>query len=837
MMKRWNAGLLSLALILGMTAGCSQKCFISEKSFYDSHLLPAGLEEGDPSVLVSPNGGIIPAPPNVDNPDRPVRPLSLQEAIALGLENGATGARNGGVNTPGTVDDSPAVVTGGSLNGQSDRVRVLALQPAVAGSNIEAALSRFDAMWVTGTTWSATDELLQGLTSFNNGTKADVNTSIIKAFSAGGVGHISFDTSYTLLSQPPAGAFGVINPNYTARLIFGIEQPLLRFFGSEYNQLLPRQAQIGGSTAPAGVAQAFNNQQSLLQSSAGQPLEGILITRLRFDQQRAEFERQMHNLLLNVEVAYWKLYEAYGALYSNEEVLRVLHKTWIDNYYKAQSGQISQDILAQIRGQYEEFRGERTNSLGAVLEAERNLRGILGLPAEDGTRLVPVTPPTLAPYQPNWEAALTDALIHRPDLVLARENLRFHQLVLIREKNYLQPDLRFVAQYSPVGFGTTLTGSRTFIDGAGNTQLANAFRELSSDHFNNYSIGLNLSVPLGYRFENAAVRSAKLQLAQAFYVLKDQEDRVRRTVAQQYQELTKWYRLIEDRRAERRSYADALEKKFKLVELGKKAVDLDLLDVQRRLALAFTKEYQAIAEYNNTLARMEFARGTIMQANNVIIAEGALSPCAQVRAVDHERERSAAFKLREKPNPMAYPGMVAADGNLPDHLDPAQAPPRLEGVPTTEPVPPAPDTFKAPPPKGVDLLPPPRKVPDAPVFKPSAPNPEETLPHKEPPAFPKKLPSAPLPLPDLSGAVAPAPPTIKNVPPPPVDPSSARPALPPAMPLPDVLNGTDMSPPPLPAVVNAPPPPAPRSDLPLPPVPDAGPESNVPLPPPLLPTP
>ena len=38
-----------------------------------------------------------------------------------------------------------------------------------------------------------------------------------------------------------------------------------------------------------------------------------------------------------------------------------------------------------------------------------------------------------------------------------------------------------------------------------------------------------------------------------------------------------------------------------LVESGKKPVDLDLLDVQRRLALALTKEYQAIAEYNNSI--------------------------------------------------------------------------------------------------------------------------------------------------------------------------------------------------------------------------------------------
>ena len=510
----------------------------------------------------------------------------------------------------------------------------------------------------------------------------------------------TLQSQYTLLSQPPTGQLGVINPNYTSRVTFGYEQPLLRNFGVEYNELLPRVASITGLTMPTQASNGFNTQQGNLSAAAGQPLEGILITRLRFDQQRAEFERQMHNLLLNVEVAYWNLYEAYGALYSNEEVLRVLHKLWLDTYNRAASGSEKSppDVLAQIRGQYEEFRGERTSALAAVLDAERSLRRIVGLEIEDGTRLIPITEPTRAPYQPNWEAALSDALIHRPELVLARENLRFHQLVLTREKNYLQPDLRLVAQYQPVGFGTSLTSNGTFTDGQGNLQPAGVLRNLSTGHFNDYTVGLNLSVPLGYRFEHASIRSARLQLAQAFYVLKDQEDRVKSTLTKQYQNLFKWYALIEDRNAERRAYADALSKKFKQVELGKKPIDLDLLDVQRRLALALTKEYQAISEYNNSLARLEFARGTIMQHDNIVIAENGLPATAQVRAVENERERTRALILRQRPTPLYQPGMLSSGSDLPTTLDPSIVAPVKEEPPSGPPVIPVKELPKGPPP-------------------------------------------------------------------------------------------------------------------------------------------
>ena len=57
---------------------------------------------------------------------------------------------------------------------------------------------------------------------------------------------------------------------------------------------------------------AFNSHQG----KTGQ--EGILIARLRFDQSRAHFENNMNALVVNVEIAYWNLYNKYGHLYSFE---------------------------------------------------------------------------------------------------------------------------------------------------------------------------------------------------------------------------------------------------------------------------------------------------------------------------------------------------------------------------------------------------------------------------------------------------------------------------------------------------------------------------------------
>ncbi|MCI0640602.1 MAG: TolC family protein [Gemmataceae bacterium] len=666
MMMRWSARILGFVALCGL-AGCTRQCFLAEKDFNNLNL-PARLEEGDQTILHGPLSEKVHAPPDVNDPSRPPRYLSLQEALALALERGTVSGRAGP--GQGLVDDGLVQFQGGSLNNQSDSIRVLSFNPAMAAATLEASAARFDAQWVTGVNWSATDNLQQGLTSFQNGARAAFQSSIIKGLAFGGVANMSFQTDYTLLQNPPAGVFGVLNPNYTARVQFGVEMPLLQNYGVEINQLLNRLPAISGVTMPQGAAAAFNNKQGVISqvpSFTGNGVEGILIARLRFDAQRAEFERNVNILVMNTEVAYWKLYQAYGRLYSFEEVMRLAHKSWVINLAKFEAGTIGPKDFHPIRAQYEEFRGERTAAMGAVLEAERNLRGILGLPVEDGTRLVPITPPTLAPYRPNWDASLSDALNLKPELVLARQNLRATQYNLITAKNFLKPDLRFFAQYSPVGFGTELDGDGNFVDGNGVTRPANAFESLSNMHFNDWSIGLSLSVPIGYRLEHASVRSARLGLAQSYYLLKDEEQRVQRILTQQYQKLSEWYELIKARREERKYYGQSVEARYAEFTAGRVTVD-QLLEVQRRLALAQVKEYEAISEYNNSLARFEWAKGTILQHNNVTIAEGPLPQCAQVRAVEHERERSKAFVLRNRPEPLELPGCLACEGEVPNEL-------------------------------------------------------------------------------------------------------------------------------------------------------------------------
>lgn len=614
-------------------------------------MLPAVNIESDYALGNTPLMSPTKSPATVNDPDRPSRHLTLREAIATALENGSVSDLNGN-SLNGTVNDFlPTFSTGAAFNSQTDRVKALALNPAIAGANLEASLSRFDAQWVSTMNWSTTDNIQQGLASFTNGNTGQVSTSIIKGLASGGVAAVTFNNNYRQLNGSVPNA---ISPLYESRLDFGFEQPLWRDYGSDINQVLARFPSFNGTSA-ASAAAAYNSRQNS-GNNLGVGTEGILISRIRIDQQRAEFERRIHNLLINVETAYWRLYQAYGRLVTFEDMEKLAHKAWYINYAKYSAGTIGPKDYNPFLGQYKEFKGERVAAMGNVLEAERNLRGLMGLPGEDGTRLIPVDEPTLAPYQPSWDASVQMALMQKPELAIARENLRAAQFTLVSQKNFLRPDLRFSARYSPVGYGTRLDGNGSLNDGAGIPRTDNAFRSLSQADFNDWNLGLTLSMPLGFRMEHAAVRAARLQLAQSYYLLTDSENRLVRAMQKDYGKISEWYELIQTRNGERDAYAKAVAALAKEVDVGKVTIYI-LLDLQRRLATAQVKQFESIAEYNIALASFEHKKGNILKHNNVMIAEGPLPECAEVRAIEHEQERAKAIVLRQRPSSIQIPSI------------------------------------------------------------------------------------------------------------------------------------------------------------------------------------
>jgi outer membrane protein TolC len=611
--------IVTVPLWLAVMAGCNRHCCLTEAELapirgLDQHADPSHCEH-DPAAIVATVSTVL-------HPEGDQRFISLRECIALALENGRVGTTS---------------------------IRVLAYDPAITHTLIEQSLSRFDATWRSSMAWNSIDEraavspllnvvpgavtpggalgggLLPAVVATAPGVvtggvvndfNAGFGSQIIKQLPTGGIAGITFNTDYDL----PAGA----GPLYRSRLVFGFEQPLLRGAGVDINQVLP--------SHPGGV---------LLQGIGGGG-EGILITRTDFDLARTKFTGSVQDLLFAVEESYWNLYFAYWNLHVQDKAMQQALDAWQEAKARFDKGLAVEKELSLLETQYQQLRLARLQALGgaggSVLESERTLRFVVGLPPEDGCRLIPTDRPTVAPYVPNWECSLHEALANRPELIEASREVKKVHLQVKAAKDLLLPDLRFFSSYDINGLGSRL-------DGAGPN---NSLRDLASNHFNNWTVGLQMEVPLGFREAHARVRQAELQLAQRLTALHDLEKQATFALQRSYRHVLETYERVRIQQSLLKAAKEQFDIQF--AELGKKIAVPNFLLIAQTNYVAAQRDFRAVVfEYNVALADFERQKGTLMQHDNVTIADGPLPACVQGRASDHIHEREEALVLRERP--------------------------------------------------------------------------------------------------------------------------------------------------------------------------------------------
>lgn len=693
--SRWIKRALAGVLALSAAGGCKQQLFMEPADYAEA------IKVAPPKSLeTNPHGPIV--PPSVDKMGqlttvtdfvRPPRYMTLRECVAIALEQGNIGSQN--PNNFGFKNEQ--IDNFGPFGSRfvqgSDAVRAFAIDPALASSEVERSLSRFDARWITTMQWQKIDQPVaaQFLSFQNSRDAATFSSTLAKGLPTGGMVGITASTDYSKFSPQAAQQTQLVNPNYIPRVQVSLEQPLLRLFGVEINQIAPTGPFAEGSQVLPGIRPA-----------GGVGTEGILVTRLRVDQARANFDLQINYMLANVEAAYWNLFAAYYNLYAQEEGLRQAFEGYRFIRIRVELGTTPPQNLDQIEAQFHRFQGQVYQARGQVLESERQLRGLMGLRSDDGVRIVPIDDPNLAPYAPDFHEAANDAVALRPEVMLARQDLKFQQLNLLLQRNLRRPDLRSYASYDVAGLGTRLGGSTTdIINGA--PFPGNAFGSFAQNRFNSWTLGLRLDMPIGFRDANALVRQAQLNLARSYVQLRDSELKAIEYLALQYRRVNETHARIAPARAERESLQRYIYRIREVIRIGSwnEQFFLNFLTVQQQLANAISVESQAISQYQIALASFEFAKGTIQQYNNVSVGEGPLPPWVQKRAKDHIRERTeAALKLREQPLPPAGPAFgdhtVAPAGGTNSSLTiPPFAQPR-EPVPETLPPKPEPKGGKKP---------------------------------------------------------------------------------------------------------------------------------------------
>ncbi len=282
------------------------------------------------------------------------------------------------------------------------------------------------------------------------------------------------------------------------------------------------------------------------------------------------------------------------------------------------------------------------------------------------------------------------------------------RLSLIAAKNFLLPKVDFVAMYRWLGMGNDLL---PVPDGTGTdftARQSDAFSSLTSGDFQEWQLGIQANVPLGFRRELAGVKHAELTLAQERTKLQEGELELSHQLAFAIREMEGNYVLSEtnfNRRIAAKQEVDAVTTAY---DEGTVTIDR-VLDAQQRLAQAESDYFRSLVNYAKSISQVHFRKGSLLEYNGVYLAEGPWPGKAYFDARRRARARDASTYLdygftqprviSRGPIEQHPGGGTMVEGSEPEVAPlPGPAPAHPELLPTPEPEPLRPSAMPIEPP-------------------------------------------------------------------------------------------------------------------------------------------
>jgi len=695
------------------SSGCQRLPYIDQsKSVPHDNMGKMALEDAEVKQADFVSSGAplqipkIAKPRTTNDPEaEQIWPMTLQEAIRIGLDNsevvrviafGAQGIPVGGfepqpLNT-GAGAGIASALGSGTLRSVYD--------PAIQETQIAQALSTFDTAFITNMTWGKNTQ------PFNNAIQggtllAGTRTPVISV-------QESANFQIGLQKRTATGAqLGIVhNVNwlyqnstflvtpsvYTTNLQLSLSQPLM---GS---------APMPGQQAGPPVGLEANRAP-------------IVVARLNADAAVWAFKADVMAQVRSIEQQYWALAQQHVQLWSAEKAVELAREIVNREQAELVVGKGTVADVAEAQQRLEQFNLDLVTKTADVITTERQLRNILGLPPADNRRIIPVTPPTEARLEPDWESSLAQMVTFQPDIVQQQLLVRIAELQLLITRNQLLPQLSLNVLYQLNGLGQNLDTAEAVMTGATIKALEPvvAAQQRAAglagtpgfyNNFRTWQVGWSFQMPLGMRAPLANTRQAQYTLLRQRAYLQQVIHQTVHSLSRFFLEVDANFKQFKTASRLRAAAAERLAAQRAYYEEGRITIDR-FLDAVSQYAQAVALEAQYKTTYNISIVALEEAKGTLLAYNNIAVAEGPNPRKAYVQARDIQDGHK---QIPIQPDGPMYPERRTGP-SMPDPVTP-QPPPDLEpGDPL--PAMPAPIGPLGPPPTPVN---PARPAGEAPIL-------------------------------------------------------------------------------------------------------------------------
>ncbi|MBN1435868.1 MAG: TolC family protein [Sedimentisphaerales bacterium] len=365
------------------------------------------------------------------------------------------------------------------------------------------------------------------------------------------------------------------NPFHEFALQFQISQPLLRDFGVDINR--------------ASINASRNNY--------------------RIGQQ--QFRLLVIDTLKEVETNYWSLVFARQQLNVFQGLLAEAENTLARIESRA-TQDTNTELLSQTNSLMQRARANILTSLNNVLSQQDRLLESLNdpeLPVGSTYEIVPTDRPVQIECEIDEVAALQTALQLRPEIIAQRIRLETAGIALDVAQNQTLPRLDLFASQE--------------ISGAGHAEHSAWDQQMTNETID-YTVGVSFEVPIGNRAALAGLQRSQSEQQQEVARLES----IRQQVLTEVQIAVSSMRYAQQEIAARTTAALA---EFHTLEAYRTQIEAEVganpgfldrnLRAQERLANALLTLSQVVSRYNLSIMETQRAQGTLLQYNNVQIAE------------------------------------------------------------------------------------------------------------------------------------------------------------------------------------------------------------------------
>lgn len=317
-----------------------------------------------------------------------------------------------------------------------------------------------------------------------------------------------------------------------------------------------------------------------------------------------QYRRQLMLVIYQAAGAYWNLSYAQEQVHFFDESVSVAQNVLDDARQKMNAGQGSELDVMEAKSALALRQTKRNDALQGYYDALGRLQMLTGVEPDpnhagsDKPEYRAADTPRTTNAPPDYAVSLEKVFSLNPDYLIQQEKMDQEKVRLGVAANQLLPELDLKAAYGFNGLGTTPKDS---------------WDVAASQNFPSWSVGLELTVPLGGNIKGRNFyKAAKLKWEEAYLNLKDTQTQIASSLSTAIQKARAWQQSIESYQTVVDYNQELLQTELARLKAGtveaQKVLDVeaDLLDSRQSLA-------SALAQYRRALLEIEMSDGAILQ--------------------------------------------------------------------------------------------------------------------------------------------------------------------------------------------------------------------------------